>query len=143
MQGWWGMKLLANGVHVKGVEVLLAEKVHKQEPQCKGLYVSHNHHYIHCKQQNNVVCAMPLLLMQRWLCETHSHLCCGSCSFTLWLVLQVYRHYTFVSVHTLKAYCSHSVCSLVCMSVFVCLFVILYSFCICWKVIANQKLQCI
>ena len=29
------MKLLTNKVHIQGMEVLLAEKVHKQEPQCK------------------------------------------------------------------------------------------------------------
>ena len=28
-----GVKLLANKVHIQGVEVLLADKVHKQEPQ--------------------------------------------------------------------------------------------------------------
>ena len=31
------MKLLANKVHIQGMEVLLADKVHKQEPQCKWL----------------------------------------------------------------------------------------------------------
>ena len=29
------MELLANEVHIKGMEVLLADKVHKQEPPCK------------------------------------------------------------------------------------------------------------
>ena len=28
-----GMKLLANKVYIQGMEVLLADKVHKQEPQ--------------------------------------------------------------------------------------------------------------
>ena len=32
------MKLLANKVHIKGMEVLLADKVHKQEPQRKWLH---------------------------------------------------------------------------------------------------------
>ena len=33
------MKLLANKVHIQGMEVLLADKVHKQEPQRKWLYI--------------------------------------------------------------------------------------------------------
>ena len=40
------MKLLAKKVHIQGMEVLLADKVHKQEPQHKCIYVSHNHPYI-------------------------------------------------------------------------------------------------
>ena len=31
------MKLLANKIHVQGMTVLLADKVHEQEPQCKRL----------------------------------------------------------------------------------------------------------
>ena len=30
------MKLLANKVHIQGMKVLLADKVHKQEPQRSG-----------------------------------------------------------------------------------------------------------
>ena len=37
-----GMKLLANKVHtVQGMEVLLADKVHKQEPQCVAIRFTH------------------------------------------------------------------------------------------------------
>ena len=32
------MKLLAKKVHIQGMTVLLADKVHKQEPQCKWLH---------------------------------------------------------------------------------------------------------
>ena len=35
------MKLLANKVHIQGMEVLLADKVHKQELQRVAIYVSH------------------------------------------------------------------------------------------------------
>ena len=37
------MKLQANKVHIQGVKVhvLLADKVHKQEPQRVAIYVSH------------------------------------------------------------------------------------------------------
>ena len=35
------MKLLANKVHILGLEVLLADKVHKQEPQCVAIRFTH------------------------------------------------------------------------------------------------------
>ena len=35
------MKLLANKVHIQGMEVLLADKVHKQEPQHVGMHFIH------------------------------------------------------------------------------------------------------
>ena len=35
------MELLANKVHIKGMEVLLADKVHKQEPQHINGYTFH------------------------------------------------------------------------------------------------------
>ena len=39
------MKLLANTVHIQGVEVLhiiiQADKVHKQEPQCVAIRLTH------------------------------------------------------------------------------------------------------
>ena len=35
--GMGGMKLLADKVHLQGMEVLLADKVHKQEPQCVAI----------------------------------------------------------------------------------------------------------
>ena len=40
MDDW--MKLLADYVHIQGM-TLLTDKVHKQEPQHKWLYISHNH----------------------------------------------------------------------------------------------------
>ena len=41
------MKLLANQVHMQGVEVLQADKVHKQEPQHVATRCTHgNHPYI-------------------------------------------------------------------------------------------------
>ena len=40
------MELLANQVRIQGMEVLLAGKVHKQEPQHINGYISHNHPYI-------------------------------------------------------------------------------------------------
>ena len=39
-----GMRLLANKlvhIHVQGMEILLAEKVHKQEPQCVAIRFTH------------------------------------------------------------------------------------------------------
>ena len=35
------MKLLANEVHMQGMEVLLADKVHKQEPQRVAICFTH------------------------------------------------------------------------------------------------------
>ena len=35
------MKLLANEVHIQGFEVLLVDKVHKQEPQRKWIVKFH------------------------------------------------------------------------------------------------------
>ena len=35
------MKLLANKVHIQGIEVLLADKVHKQEPQRVAIHFTH------------------------------------------------------------------------------------------------------
>ena len=35
------MKLLANKVHIQGMEVLLVDKVHKQEPQCVAIRFTH------------------------------------------------------------------------------------------------------
>ena len=35
------MKLLANKVHIQGMEVLLADKVHKQEPQRMDIRFTH------------------------------------------------------------------------------------------------------
>ena len=35
------MKLLANKVHIQGMEVLLADRVHKQERQCVAIHFSH------------------------------------------------------------------------------------------------------
>ena len=37
---------MPNKVHIQEMEVLPADKVHKQEPQCKWLCISHNHPYI-------------------------------------------------------------------------------------------------
>ena len=65
------MKLRASKVHIQGIEVhvLLANK---QEPQRKWLYV-------HTTIPTEVAVAfILLLLMQGWLCETYSHLRCGS-----------------------------------------------------------------
>ena len=44
--GMGGMKLLANNVHIQGMGVLLADKVHKQEP-CHNvwLYTSHTRNH--------------------------------------------------------------------------------------------------
>ena len=36
-----GTKLLANKVHIQGMEVLLADKVHKQEPQHVAIHFTH------------------------------------------------------------------------------------------------------
>ena len=35
------MKLLANKVHIQGMKVLLADKVHKQEPQYVAICFTH------------------------------------------------------------------------------------------------------
>ena len=35
------MKLLANKVHIQGMKVLLADKVHKQEPQHVAIRFTH------------------------------------------------------------------------------------------------------
>ena len=35
------MKLLANKVHIQGMKVLLADKVHKQEPQRVAIRFAH------------------------------------------------------------------------------------------------------
>ena len=41
------MKLLASKARIQGMAILLADKAHEQDPQCKWLlYVSHNHPYI-------------------------------------------------------------------------------------------------
>ena len=62
MDGHWGMKLLANQVHIQGMEVLywLTKCINKNH-NVNG-YVSHNHLYI---SSSNMADAMPLLLMYR------------------------------------------------------------------------------
>ena len=40
MQGW-ELKLLANKVHIQGMEVLLADKVHEKEPQRVAICFTH------------------------------------------------------------------------------------------------------
>ena len=41
------MKLLVNKVHIQGTEVLLGDKLHKQEPQRVVIYVSHMQPSLH------------------------------------------------------------------------------------------------
>ena len=55
--------LLANKVHIQGMEVLLADKMYKLEPQCKWLYISHNHLYIN---SSKIMWHLPC---HRYLCR--------------------------------------------------------------------------
>ena len=56
------MKLLPNKFYIQGMEVLLTDEVHKQKPQSKWLYVSHNHPYISSSKKMWHLPYMPLLL---------------------------------------------------------------------------------
>ena len=47
------MKLLANDVHIQGMEVLLADKVHKQEPQHTCQWLSLFYFFDFCKKPFN------------------------------------------------------------------------------------------
>ena len=77
MDGW--VKLLANKVHIQGMEVLLADIMHKQEPQCKWLYISHNHTYI---SSNGITYAT--FYSYFWDgCVKRKAIYCGSCLCTM------------------------------------------------------------
>ena len=61
---------------------LLADRVHKQEPQCK-CYVSHNHSYLSSSGMADATFFYCYLHVCRAVCVKHSNLHCGFCLSTL------------------------------------------------------------
>ena len=86
MQGW-GMKLLVNKVHIKGMEVLYTG-LHKQEPRMCG-YVSHMQSSLYISSSG--MADDCYLCRDGFMCEMYSH--------TLWFISLQYVNFVSQQLH--------------------------------------------